>query len=66
MDVSMKKQLRYRSLTIDIGVVVALLIVLTLWTKTEVPLDALPAKPKGEITFAIKPVIQVLRAVAID
>jgi hypothetical protein len=55
----MKKQLRYRSLTIAIGIVVALLVVLTLWTKTEV--TASPnVQSKGEISFALKPLIRVL------
>lgn len=59
MDVSMKKQLRYRSLTIAIGIVVALLVVLTLWTKTEA--TASPnVQSKGEISFALKPLIRVL------
>lgn len=57
IDVSMKKQLRYRSLTIAIGIVVALLIVLTLWTKTEVPSNP-KARSGAEITFALEPVIR--------
>ena len=57
----MKKQLRYRSFTIVIGIAVALLIVLTLWTKTELP--SLPkAKAPGQISFAFQPMIKAFTA----
>jgi len=53
----MKRQLRYRTLTIALGIVVALLIVITLWTTRGD--DAPAAMDSGkEISFALKSVIR--------
>jgi hypothetical protein len=56
-DAGMKRQLRYRTLTIALGIVVALLIVITLWTAVG---NDTPASPKAEkeISFALKSVIR--------
>jgi hypothetical protein len=58
-NVSMKRQLRYRTFTIALGIVVALLIVLTIWTHSVIPASPSAGESNG-LSFAIKPVLQLI------
>jgi hypothetical protein len=59
INVSMKRQLQYRTLTIAVGIVVALLIALTMFMQTDLPAPPQIDKSKG-LSLAIKSAIQAL------
>jgi hypothetical protein len=54
----MKKQLRYRTLTIALGIVVALLIVLTVWAHLQTATPAEEVKQSSGLSTTIEPVLR--------
>jgi hypothetical protein len=61
----MKKQLRDRTLTIALGIVVAMLIVLTVWTHLEVPAPQEGVKQSPGLSMTIKPLLRVFTIIGI-